>query len=305
MSQIGAPSHDPIPIGEIAKPPFVRLPDPGSLFTARAERLRALAETHGLRPYLMFLAVLTEIQLAIQDGLPPVDPPTADACARACDNGTPPLDRGRFTADHPYDATCARLLTAAKRLDMPEAARSALDRIRSYDAATQAAMTQSVLADAVPIEALAEHVFTAAALQVHFARLAATLDGDRLVPVGDGACPSCGAAPVASLVVGWPDAHGTRFCACSLCGTLWNYVRIKCVVCGSTKGISYQEIDGGPGTVKAETCDTCHSYVKILHQHKDPGLDPVADDIASLALDLLVQDAGYRRGSVNHFLLGY
>ena len=96
-----------------------------------------------------------------------------------------------------------------------------------------------------------------------------------------------------------------RFCACSLCGTLWNYVRIKCTLCGSTKGIGYQEIEGGPGTVKAETCDSCGCYVKILHQHKDPALDPVADDVATLGLDLLVREGGYRRGSFNPFLIGY
>jgi FdhE protein len=188
---------------------------------------------------------------------------------------------------------------------MPEAARAAFERTRRADAAARADMAGAVLADAVPVEALAEHVVTAAALQVHFARLAAGLDGEGLVPVGDGACPSCGGAPVSSLIVGWSGAHGTRFCACSLCGTLWNYVRIKCTICGSTAGIGYEEIDGGPGTIKAETCTACHTYVKVLHQHQDPALDPVADDVASLALDLLVREAGYRRGAVNPFLLGY
>ena len=56
----GLAVHDPIPVGEIAKPPFVHLPDPLSLFRARAERLRALAQTHGLRPYLLFLAGLSD-----------------------------------------------------------------------------------------------------------------------------------------------------------------------------------------------------------------------------------------------------
>ena len=73
-------------------------------------------------------------------------------------------------------------------------------------------------------------MFVAAALQVHFARLAARLDAKALVPVGKGACPACGAAPVSTMVVGWSGAHATRFCACSLCGTLWNYPRIKCTV---------------------------------------------------------------------------
>jgi FdhE protein len=140
---------------------------------------------------------------------------------------------------------------------------------------------------------------------VHFARLAAGLDATALVPVADGACPTCGSPPVASMVVGWQGAHGTRFCACALCGTLWNTVRIKCTLCGSTKGIGYQEIDGGSGVVKAETCDECHGYVKILHQHKDAAADPVADDVASLGLDLLVRELGFRRGALNPFLLGY
>jgi len=49
----------------------------------------------------------------------------------------------------------------------------------------------------------------------------------------------------------------------------------------------------------------CHSYVKILHQHADPKLEPVADDAANLALDLLLRETGYRRGAINPFLLGY
>jgi FdhE protein len=45
--------------------------------------------------------------------------------------------------------------------------------------------------------------------------------------------------------------------------------------------------------------------VKILHQHKNPQLEPVADDVASLGLDILLRETGYRRGAVNPFLLGY
>jgi FdhE protein len=82
-------------------------------------------------------------------------------------------------------------------------------------------------------------------------------------------------------------------------------VRIKCVLCGSTKGISYQEREGAAGAIKAETCEECRSYVKILRQHRNPALDPVADDVASLGLDLLLREKGYRRGAINPFLLGY
>jgi len=305
MSQVGAPKHDPIPIGEIAAPAFARVPDPSTMFAVRAGRLRTLANGHELRPYLTFLARLNDAQHYLQEGLPPVELPTADALARAREFAMPPLDRSRFTADVAFETTWQRFLALLDGVEMPDAARGAVMRVRSADAMTQTAMLGAVLADSVPIEALSDHVFAAAALQAHFARLAAGLDATQLVPVGDGACPACAGAPVSSLVVGWAGAHGTRFCACSLCGTLWNYPRIKCTLCGSTKGIAYEEVDGAGATVKAETCTSCRGYVKILHQHKDPALEPVADDVGSLSLDLLVREAGYRRGAVNPFLLGY
>jgi FdhE protein len=305
MTQVGAPRHDPIPIGDIAAPPFVRLPEPDGLFARRAERFRTLAEGHELKPYLLFLGDLCAVQHGIQDGLPAAELPAPDVIARAREHGMPPLDRGRFTADAAWDLTLDRLLAAIDTCEMPAAAKAALHNVRGADPATLAGMVRSVLADAIPVEELAEHVFVAAALQVHFARHAAQLDAARLVPVSDGACPACGGPPVSSLLVGWHGAHGTRFCACALCGTLWNYVRIKCTACGSTEGISYQEVEGGAGTVKAETCDTCRSYVKILYQIKDLALDPVADDVASLGLDLLVRESGLRRGGFNPFLLGY
>jgi len=82
-------------------------------------------------------------------------------------------------------------------------------------------------------------------------------------------------------------------------------VRVRCTVCGSTDKISFREIDGSGGNIKSENCDVCHSYVKVLYQQTDPTLDPFADDVASLGLDLLVREVGYQRGAMNPFLLGY
>jgi FdhE protein len=90
-----------------------------------------------------------------------------------------------------------------------------------------------------------------------------------------------------------------------MCGTLWNEVRVKCLVCGSTKGVGLQEVEGQGGTAKAETCDECHSYVKVLYQDKDAAIEPLADDVASLGLDQLMDGGEYRRAGVNPFLAGY
>ena len=305
MSSVGAPRHDPVPIGVSAEPPFAKTPDPATLFAARAERLRALAEGHVLAPYLRFLASLSDVQHRLQDGLAQPDMPAEGDIKRAREFGMPPLDRGRFTADAAFDATLERLLTRSESIDMPEPARAALSRTKAADDAARNDMVRAVLEDAIPVEKLADHLFVAAALQVHFTRQAAQLNGKDLVPVGNGVCPACGAPPVASMVVGWQGAHNTRFCACSLCATQWNYVRIKCTLCGSTDGISYKQVEDGDKLVRAETCDSCRGYVKILQQLENPAIEPVADDAASLALDLLVRELGYRRGAVNPFLMGY
>ncbi|TIQ36238.1 MAG: formate dehydrogenase accessory protein FdhE [Mesorhizobium sp.] len=302
--QIIPAGSDPTAIGEVSAPPFARLPEPALLFSRRAERWNALAAGHELGPYLRFLAGLAGVQKAIQEDLAEPEMPSPAARERARSFGMPPLDRANLALDTAAE-TLDRLVAAVSEVEKPPAAADALDRLKQDIPPNRDTMVRAVLANAIPMEALAEHVYVAAALQVHFARLAARLDARALVPVGEGACPACGSPPASSIIVGWQGAHGARFCACSLCGTLWNHVRIKCTLCGSTKGIGYQEIDGGQGTVKAETCDSCGCYVKILHQHKDPGLDPVADDVATLGLDILVREGGYRRGSFNPFLIGY
>jgi FdhE protein len=305
MSNIDSLQPDPTAIGEVSDPPFVRLPDPSTLFQIRAERFQALAQQHPLAPYLQFLAGLSSCQHALQEALPAVALPSDDERQRAHTHAMPPLGAARPGDDAAFAATLQRLLELASGLDMPAAAQSALASVRAADEAVIAEMARAVLANEIPVEQVASHVFVAAALQVHFARLAAGLDAEPLVPVGDGVCPACGGAPVSSMVVGWQGAHGARFCVCSSCATQWNYVRIKCTLCSSVEGISYKEIEGGDGTLWGETCESCHGYVKILHQHKNASLDPVADDVASLALDLLLRESGYRRGAVNPFLLGY
>jgi FdhE protein len=115
--------------------------------------------------------------------------------------------------------------------------------------------------------------------------------------------PLQAAAAMTSTAVGWPKAHNARFCTCPLCATMWNVVRVKCVPCGSTDGISFREIEGS-ASVKAETCEKCRGYVKVLYQVNDPALDPMADDVATLGLDMLLAKEGWKRGGYNPFLLG-
>jgi FdhE protein len=45
--------------------------------------------------------------------------------------------------------------------------------------------------------------------------------------------------------------------------------------------------------------------VKILYQVNDHLLEPLADDVATLGLDMLLAEEGWKRGGHNPFLLGY
>ncbi|MFO1287879.1 MAG: formate dehydrogenase accessory protein FdhE [Rubrivivax sp.] len=55
--------------------------------------------------------------------------------------------------------------------------------------------------------------------------------------------------------------------------------------------------------MQAETCDTCGHYLKIIHGDREPFAEPVADDLASITLDLLVAETGKLRHGVNLMLL--
>jgi len=128
------------------------------------------------------------------------------------------------------------------------------------------------------------------------------------------ACPCCGSRPVASITRSSGESLGQRYLHCSLCSLQWHMVRIKCPNCLSTKSLAYQALDAADASgeasqrvanaaLQAETCDDCGSYLKIMHTDRDPFVEPVADDLASLTLDLLVSEAGYQRHGVNLMLL--
>lgn len=297
LEEVGIPERD--------KPPFVRLPEPGTMFALRAMRFSALAPGHQLEPYLNFLAGLSRIQDELTREIEAPALPPLDRLRPRARNGMPVIPREEL-AGHPSTyAALERLIAKASDMDMPEAARTALEHVRAADKEACREIVAAVLSDTIPAEEVAEHVFVAAALQVVAAQRAARLPERLPQPVADGVCPACGGPPLASAVMSFGTVENTRYVQCAQCATRWNHVRVKCVSCGSTKGIAYQVIEGVADTIKAETCDECRTYVKILYQNKDKELEPVADDVASLGLDLLVAEAGWKRAGVNPFLLGY
>lgn len=158
-----------------------------------------------------------------------------------------------------------------------------------------------------------------AALQVVGLQVTRGLSAEQLPIVSPATvCPVCSSAPVASLIRIGGAVAGRRYLQCSVCATEWHCVRVKCTHCESTAGIGYLGIESGGlatgsdvgagasatpgGVVVAETCDTCSTYRKVVSQEKDPFAEPLADDLASVMLDLLMNDTPFARASGNPLL---
>ena len=301
MSGLGTPQGLK---GTSEETPYAVLPDPSVLFLTRSQRLRAGAAEPPLKPYLEFIAGIAEAQHATQAALPAAVLRDEENTQQTRDHGLPPLARATYEPGEAAEIAMRQFLEALRHTPVPAEAAAAIQMLAAASSDNLRQAMGAALKD-TPAEDIAQRVLVLAGLQVQFARLAAELGTADLKPIGDGVCPTCGSPPLASSVVGWPKAHNLRYCTCALCGTMWNVVRIKCVTCSSTEGIGYHVIEGLPETVKAETCSKCGHYLKVFYQVNDHTLEPLADDIATLGLDMLLAKEGWKRGGDNPFLLGY
>jgi FdhE protein len=100
---------------------------------------------------------------------------------------------------------------------------------------------------------------------------------------------------------------GLRYLHCGLCASEWHVVRAKCSLCDNSRGIAYLSIEGPDGKprrgIEAETCPECRAYLKLCRMDQDREVDPWADDLATLALDLLVDREGFERAGFNLLML--
>lgn len=288
------------PPAEEAAP--ILLPVTATLFADRAERFDTLASGHSLGDWLEFLGRLSRAQQAALKALPELLLPDAAVLEQARTHGMPPLNVAvRPAAWH----EALRQIASALGSDVPPAARNALDALLAADDAWREKLADTLLNGNLEIGDAAELPFVAAALQVVFTQLASQLDASRLQKLDTpGLCPCCGSLPVASVVRLGAAINNLRYLHCSLCNTEWNVPRATCTACDTDKEVALQELEGNKGAVRAETCDACKSYLKIVYQEKDPHVDPVADDLATLALDMLVDEAGYQRSGPNLLLIG-
>ena len=309
--------------------PRVILPDTRSLFQDRANRLRQLAQDNPIADYLNFVAELVQAQHHAVQGLA-VSTPDAAAIEQAQRYSSPLLP----AADH-IDPVWHQVLDGMlDRLSGQDGLPAALQPLVAELKALGADERNGIAKRLLTREAAARDVglapFVMAALQAVFARRASLVD-EKDVPYTDPAtiCPVCGTEPVATVIRIGGKAAEHRYLHCACCATEWHMVRVKCSHCESTKGIGYQGLTGQAETgvsadeaaanarnlakskdapnakdqvVLAETCDECGTYRKIVNQEKDPFAEPLADDLASLMLDLLMSETPFQRASSNPLL---
>jgi FdhE protein len=288
---LGSPPRivsDPSEIGGLAPAPFLLLPDPRSLFSRRAERLAALAPGNAFAGFLSLMAAIARAQAA--------------AVARLA-SARPPFERGAMLGSPAWREALAAIAQSLDRAAMPEAAAAALRDLLARGEEERARFAGRVLDRQLAAEEGAEAVFLVAALQAAFAQAAGGFAAAAAREEEVLACPVCRGLSVASLVCAAGARQGLRYLACSMCGAQWRHTRIKCAACGNTKGLGYHAVEGTGGAAKAEACPECNAYTKILYAEKDAGAEPMADDLGSLALDVLMAEDGWRRAYPNPFLV--
>ena len=266
------------------------------MFSRRAERLRALSPGHELEGFLLTIAAIVDAQHAALRDLPSGTLP-----AQADDEGAP-LDPERLTRDETWRVALGRIVDGVDRAVLPPPAETARAWLAGASVSDLEQLADRYLAGDVKPDETARMVYVAAALQVAWTRMAALLDAAALDPADEGACPACGSPSVSGVVSPGGTKFGHRHLHCSLCATAWRFTRTRCVHCGSTDKVSFRQL-AGTTYLRAECCEACHGYSKVFYLEKAKPVEALADDLASLGLDVLVGEEGFSRVP-NPFVLG-
>jgi FdhE protein len=300
--------------------PLLRLPDGAREFGQRQARLRSLAAGHPMGDYLLFVAAIAAAQQRAVEALPALDLPDHSRLQANLDRFGAPLPAVGWSRDPRWREALRGILQQLSPT-LESAARDRVQRLAAEPDVFYETQADRLLSRITIGLDLAAAPLIAAALQVYWVCLVAQTAerfGAAIFerPAPGPSCPCCGVRPTAGIVRIGGMEGGYRYLHCALCSAQWHLVRIKCSHCLSTRGIHYQALDpvdpagsraglerSPIAAVRAECCDECGHYLKILSMEKDPDIDPVADDLATVALDLLVSEAGKVSAGTNLMLL--
>ena len=296
-------------IGEHQPFPNVVLPNDPELFANRARRFKHLSDGHAMSQLLDVLGKLTHAQ-HLAYGARPASMIPADALTQSREHGMPALSyQSERSPDWQHDLE--HILATLKCGDEP-VLKEAAEKLDAFDKAGRESIADAIFGGGIAGDDEHTHAMVAplvgAALQVAWTRQAASMNADDIGLIGSSTvCPVCASRPIASVIEVAPDQSNLRYLHCSLCSTQWHMVRVTCTACESTKGITYLSLNGVEADepsrkiafARAEACDDCHTYLKIFSREKEPMMEVGADDLATLTLDMLTDEAGYLRSGPN------
>lgn len=289
--------------------PKVVMPAGASLFKDRAARFAGFGSASDMGGYMRLMAHVCAAQGQAY-GARSAPAVAERSIANSREHGMPPLSAHVFPRDASWRDDLRDIVQSVKAKAEPdnkalEATLTELGALLSADVSSVEAMADRVISGMSLPQEGAKVPFIGAALQVYFTRMAASMQAQDVSSCDVATvCPCCGMRPTVSVVRLDPERMNYRYLVCSLCQTEWNLERVKCTSCEEEKGIAYliveqERVSASDAAVRAETCDECKTYLKILVQEKDPSMDPFADDLNTLALDMLVDEKGYARTGPN------
>lgn len=276
--------------------PPVLFANPKNLYQRRAKRLRDLAQNHPLADYLNFAADVVESQLSTLERNPLPEQNLSDL------NAVEPLNAKTFPRDGIWREYLAEILAEIKPKANPQIA-ATIESLEKAGTAELEEMATHLLSQDFNLVSSDKAVFIWSALSLYWLQLTQQIPHTSEMDSMDNLhyCPVCGSAPVASVVqIG--TSQGLRYLHCALCESEWNLVRAQCTNCNEHGKLSMWSLDEELALVRAETCGDCNSYLKMLFQEKDPHVDPVADDLASIFLDVEMEEKGFARSGFNPFM---
>lgn len=272
-----------------------------NLYSRRAARLRDLAAKNPLGDYLRFAAVIAQAQeIVLYDH--PLQMNLHARLVQSNQEAKPPLDIHTLPRDTHWHRLLHSLIAELKP-EMSGQALAVLENLEKASATELETMASALFAGEYAQVSSDKAPFIWAALSIYWAQMAALIPGKAQAEMGNQRqfCPVCNSMPVASMVH-MGSHEGARYLHCNLCESEWYVVRSKCTNCEQSRDLHYWSLDSEHAAVKAESCGDCGSYLKMLYQEKNPAMEPVADDLASLVLDARMEQEGFARSSLNPFM---
>lgn len=297
MSIIIRPGTEKKPTGAMGPIPSVLKPALGMLYARRAARLQHFAQVkHPMSDYLLFCARLVKAQSTLL-----VEQPLLPTRQGSISDLLPPL---ALSADFSQGVEHWQpLLNGLIEILLPEASDSVsavLHRLRACSPEQLGEKAQWLQQSNFERVDSGDALFIWAVVSLYQAQRARQLVGQAIALPGGyrHSCPMCGGTPAGS-VIHPGNAGGLRYLHCSQCECEWHLVRLTCSQCNDTGHLNYWSLDDKQAAIKAESCDSCQSYLKILYQERDMEAEIVADDLASLTLDAAMEDKNLGRSGIN------